>query len=148
MANRIHSAGPYRQVEYVAGGGITPGMLIMLNSSNQVVVHNDEGGAGQMLIAAEDALQGRIVSTAYVATERVTAILPQKGCEFNGFVEDGQDIAIGDRLIGAGNGKWKEASDLESGETLDPGTPQCIALEANDLTGSDSSDTLSLMRVL
>lgn len=147
MSNRIHRKGPYIHEEAAAGAaGIKPGMLIKLNSSGQVVIHDDEGGRGEAGIVEEDALQGGNVSTAYTSGDVLSYLLPTKGGEANVLIEDGQDISIGDKLISAGNGKFKIASDLESGETLDQVI--AIATEANDLTGSNTSDTLSGARFI
>ena len=146
-AKRIHVAGPYRHEEaVVSGSDIYPGMLVRLNSSGQIVVHADEGGRGEMMVMEEDALQGAIVSTVYTATNVGSYMLPAKGTVFYGLVEDGQDIAIGDPLISAANGKFKEDSDLESGETLDE--VLAVAMEAWDGTASDTDDTLVKMRAL
>ena len=80
MANRIHSKGPSQHEEYVAGAaGIYPGYLLLLNSANQVVNHNVEGGVAEALFAEEDALQGHTVSTVYTSGAVVSCILPGKG---------------------------------------------------------------------
>lgn len=143
---RIHSKGPMRQEEFVAGeAGIYPGMLCEMNSSSQLIKHDDEGGRGEFIIAIEDVLQGNTVATVYTSGAIVTAGLPSKGSEVNVLIEDGQDISAGDPLISAGNGKFKKSSDLESGETLDQ--VMCYATEDCDLTGSNSSDTLCGARV-
>ena len=148
MANRIHSKGPVRHEEAAAGeAGIYPGMLLKLNSSGQVILHTTEGGAlgDETLIAEEDALQGRTVSQVYTAGDTVSYLVPGIGAEINMLIEDAQDIAIADKIMSAGNGKLKETTDLESGETL--AKVIGIAIEANDLTGSNTSDTLSAIRI-
>lgn len=143
--NRIHAKGDYRQIEHdAAAAGIYPGMLLKVNSSDNVAVHDTEGGRGECLIAAEDALQGNTVSTVYTVSTPVTCILCQKGTEFYGLLEDGQNAVIGSELMSTGDGKFKLASDLESGETLSQVI--AIAVEAKDLTGSNTSDTLTRMR--
>ena len=147
MANRIHSKGPFRQEEAIAhAAGVYPGMLVMLNSDGEVAVHATEGGRAEAAFAMEDALQGKTVDDVYTVGTIVTYILPGKGSVVNAMIEDGQDVAIGDHLISAGNGKLKVSTDIESGETLS----QVIAVaeEACDLTGSDTSDTLSAVRIL
>ena len=146
MANRIHHKGKYQTVEYNAGGTITPGMLLTLGSAGTVTAHATEGGRAEALFAQEDALQGKTISQNYTSGNPVSCILPMKGSSVNVLVEDGQDVSIGNELISAGNGKFKVASDLESGETLSQVI--CIALEANDLTGSNSSDTISAARIV
>lgn len=149
MANTIKGKGTFRQEEAVAGeAGIYPGMLLKMNSSGQVVMHSTEGGVlgDEVLIAAEDALQGNTVDTVYTVSTPVTYLVPNKGSEVRMLIEDGQDIAVGDKIMSAGNGLLKETTDLESGETL--ASVVGVALEANDLTGSNTSNTLSLVRVV
>lgn len=147
MATTIHSKGDYRLEEFDAGeAGIYPGMLIELNSDGDVIKHDEEGGRGIAMFAAEDALQGNTVSTVYTNGARVTCCLPAKGSEVNALIEDGQDISIGEHLISAGNGKLKAIDDLESGETASQVI--AVAAEACDLTGSNSSDTLARVIIL
>ncbi len=149
MANRVHSKGPFRQDEALAGvAGILPGMLLKLNSAGAVIRHTTEGGVlgDETLIAMEDALQGKNADTAYTNGTRVTYAIPGKGSVFNLLIEDEQDIAIGDKIMSAGNGKLKETTDLESGETL--AHVVGVAEEANDLTGSDTADTRSAVRIV
>jgi len=144
---RIHGKGLFLQEEYVAAAaGIYPGMLVKMDSSGNVAVHADEGGRAELMLAIEDVLQGKTVSTVYTISTIVTCILPCKGGEVNALIEDGQNVAIGDHLISAGNGKFKVASDLESGETYDE--TLLVAVEACDLTGSATSDTLCACRVV
>ncbi len=146
-SNRIHLKGEARHEEAKAGAAnIKPGMLIKLNSAGAAIVHTDEGGRGEAGIVEEDALQGINVLTAYTNGEILSYLLPAKGSEVQVLVEDGQNISIGDSLISAANGKFKIASDLESGETLDQVI--AVATEANDLTGSNTSDTLSAARIV
>lgn len=149
MANRIHNKGTFRHEEADAGeAGIYPGMLIKLNSSGDVVKHSTEGGelGDEVLIAAEDALQGETIDTVYTSGDVVSYVMPSKGSVINMLIEDGQDVSIGNKLMSAGNGKLKVSTDLESGETL--AHVVGVAEEACDLTGSNSSDTISAVRVV
>lgn len=149
MANRIHNKGEYRLEEYRAAvAGIYPGMLLTLNSDNKVAIHAVEGGVlgDEALFAEEDALQGKTIADVYAIDALVRVLVPGKGSVVNALIEDGQDISIGDKMISAGNGKLKVSTDLESGETLAhvPG----IATEDIDLTGSNTSDTISAVRIV
>lgn len=147
MKNRIHSKGERIYEEAAAGAaGILPGMLIMLNSSGEAIVHATEGGRAEAAFAEEDAKQGAIVSTAYTNGDILSYLLPTKGGEVNVLIEDGQDIAIGDHLISAGNGKMKAASDVSSAALLLE--VLAVATEANDLTGSNTVDKLSAARII
>lgn len=147
--HRIHSKGSYRHDEaYAAEAGIYPGMLLTLNSSGKLAIHSTEGGVlgDEKIVAEEDALQGKTVDTVYTIDTIASYMIPNKGSVVNMLIEDGQDISIGDKLISAGNGKLKVTTDLESGETL----ANVVGIsEANiDLTGSDSEDTISPVRII
>ncbi len=148
IRNKILLKGNYgRREEAVAGAaGLYPGMLVKLNSSGQVVVHDDEGGFAERCFVLEDVLQGKTKSDVYTINDIVSLHLALPGDEVQGLIEDGQNISVGDQLISAGNGKLKAASGLESGETLE----QVIAIATADcdLTGSGTTDTLSPVRVL
>ncbi len=148
MANRVHSKGPFQREEAKAGeSGIKPGMLIKLNSSGEVIKHATEGGVlgDETLIALEDALQGKNADTAYTDGAIVFFAVAPPGSTFYLLIEDEQDIDIGDKIMSAGNGLLKETTDLESGETL--AKVVGVAVAANDLTGSDSSNTRSEVRI-
>ncbi len=91
--------------EAVAGGTITPGMLIMRNSSNAVVVHNAAGGRAQAMFAFEDELQGKTISDNYVSGDNVVFVVPERGAEINAVVAaNAAAIVIGDFLESDGAG--------------------------------------------
>jgi len=145
-ANRIHSKGPYTHEEYIAAeAGIYPGMLLKLDSSGYVGIHDDENGRAEALFAEEDALQGNTVSTVYTVANLVSCILPGMGCEIRALIQDEQDISIGDRLVSAGDGTLKALGTLDS-EAIDVFVI-AVAMEACDLTGSDTPAAGTLCRV-
>lgn len=148
MANRVHNKGTFRQEEaYASEAGIYPGMLITLDSSDELAIHAVEGGelGDESMFAMEDALQGETIDDVYVISTLVTYIIPNLGSVVNALVEVDQDVSIGDKMCSAGNGKLKVISDLESGETL--AKVVGIAEEACDLTGSGAEDTLCAIRI-
>jgi len=145
-SNRIHSRGPYRYEEYKANSAlILPGMLLAIDSNGEVAPHSVVGGKAEAIFAVEDALQGINADTLYADNSIVACILPAKGSEVNAIIEDGQDIAIGDRLMSQGNGKLVVLSDVSG---ADQDEIVAIAVEANDLTGSNTSDTRSAVRIV
>lgn len=149
MANRIHSIGPFRHDEAKAGeAGIYPGMQVKFNSDGDVIKHSTEGGefGDEMIFADEDALQGKTVSQVYTSGDIVSLIIPAKGTVLNLLIIDEEDIAIGDKIISDGTGKFKEVMSLPSDKVL--GCVVGVAAEANDLTGSNTSDTLSAVRII
>ena len=147
--NRVHNKGTFSQEEYnAAEASIYPGMLIALDSDNNVEIHDDEGGTlgDQTMFAMIDYLQGKTKDTVYTVDYLVFVIIPNVGSVVNALIEDGQDVSIGDKLCSAGNGKLKVTSDIESGETL--AKVVGIAMEDRDLTVSDSDDTISAVRIV
>ena len=149
MANRIHvkSEGMVYDEKNAGAAGILPGMLVMLNSSDKVVIHATRGGRGQLMIVLEDSLQGNTVSDAYTADNPVRVWMPRRGDVFYGLLKDGQDVNIGDQLISAGDGKFEEvAQAVSAGVTVQQAFAE--VLEACDTTVSGVTDTLVKMRAL
>lgn len=128
---RIHSKGEYRHEEYYAAeAGIYPGMLLEINSAGKVIKDATSGGAvgDEVLIAGEDALQGKTVNDVYVINTIVTVIVPQKGTELNMLLLDGEDVSVGEKIMSGGNGTLK----ANSGGTAIVG----VATEALDLSAT------------
>lgn len=145
MSDTIFLTEDYVQVEHDAGAsGIKPGMLVKVNSSDNVVVHANEAGDGECLIVREDSYQGNIVDTAYTSGDPVFCGIPAPGCEFQGLLKAGQNVVIGDQLVSAGDGTWKEAQAVDSATSLI--TVLAIAREAKDLSGIGAVDALIKMR--
>ena len=118
----------------------------MLNSSGQIVVHNSEGGWAEAAFALEDALQGNTIATVYTSGAVAQYMLPVKGAVVNALIADGQDIAIGEKLISGGDGTLISFDDSASG--ISNPIPIAVAEEARDLTGSNTSNTISAVRIL
>lgn len=140
---RIHAKGSYdRNLELIAGeAGIKPGMLCKINSAGAVIKHSTSGGAlgDENLIALEDALQGSInVDTAYTNGQRVFLAIAKAGSEYNILIADEEDVNVGDKIMAGGAGTFK----VNSGGTK----VVAIAVEDNDLTGSNTSNKLSQVR--
>jgi len=145
MVHRIHSKGPYTHEEYEAGeAGIYPGMLVKLMSDNTVDLHDTAGGRAEAMFVEEDALQGKTVDDVYAAGAVCSVILPGLGCEVNARIQNDQDLAIGDRVVSAGDGTLMALGTLDS-EAVDVFVIG-VMMEAIDLTGSEAS-TERLARV-
>lgn len=89
--------------EYVAGGVITPGMLVAYNSDKKVAAHNAKGGSAFPMFALEDELQGKGIDEAYAAGAPVQVWVPYRGDHVNALVT-GAEIVAGDFLQSAGDG--------------------------------------------
>jgi hypothetical protein len=121
--------------ERIADGAITPGHLVEIQSTGKIKVHDTAGGFCQKAFAVEDDLQGNPISTAYTSGARVQYNVMLPGDQVNALIKDGENIAIGDKLVSAGDGTLKEATS----ETADS-TIVAIAVEACDMSGSSGAD--------
>jgi len=148
MANRVQSKGPFQYFEAVAAVAITPGMLVKLDTNGKVTKHTQEAGVAgdENIFATEDALQGRSKATDYAIGDIVSCIIPNVGSEVHALIEDGQNLSISERVMSAGNGLIKSVDDIESGETLVKVIG--VAVEARDLTGSNTVNTFSRIRIV
>lgn len=138
---RIHltKGGESRHEENLAGGVITPGMLIVLNSSNQVIAHATEGARTAPRFAVEDALQGRDIGTNYASGELVSHVIALPGDVIYAILEEGQNVAAGAKLASNGAGEL---------QAVGGGTAIAEALEAIDATESDVTLADRRIRVL
>ena len=138
--NRIHLIGDFRREEAVAVAAISPGHLIEEDSAGEFQVHSTEGGYAMRLVAVEDALQGDTIDDAYAADDLVSGNVELPGNEVQMYLAAGENVAIGDNLISAGDGTLIANGSEASGVTV----RQLIAVarEAKDLSGSGAVDTL------
>lgn len=121
--------------ERAAVAAITPGHLIEVTSADKVQVHSTAGGLAQKAFAVEDDLQGNTITDAYAAADRVQYMVLERGAEVNALIADGEAIAIGDKLVSAGDGTLKELTSESTDESV-----VAIALEACDMSGSSGAD--------
>lgn len=118
---RIHSKGPFRHEEMKAAeSGIYPGMLLRMDNAGEVELHDSKGGdiGDEVLVAEEDALQGRTVDIVYADDSIVSIIIPGKGATVNMRVAENEVISIGEKVCSAGNGYIRSAPDLDSPSEL------------------------------
>ena len=93
-------------IEKEADAAITPGMLLELNSDDEVLAH-DTAGANvvPIMFALEDELQGRGIDTDYAAGDQVQVWIPYRGDIVNALLADDQDITLGEYLESNGEGR-------------------------------------------
>lgn len=137
VPKRIQLKGTNHFEEGVAGGTVTPGMLVGLNSDNEVVAHASAGAACVPAFALEDALQGRTIADNYVEGELVFYAIGKPGDIYYAWLALGEDIAVGDLLESEGTGMLVK---------IDSGVAIAEALDAIDLSDS-STDADSRIRV-
>lgn len=131
--------------EMVASAAITPGMLLIIESTGKVKAHNQADKDVFPIFALEDELQGKGIDDAYAANAPVQCWIPYRGDIVNAILADGQKVVIGDPLTSDGYGRLKKHV-TDTGASTVPWTvyPEQIvgyAAEALDLSGSSGEET-------
>lgn len=109
----IDLGGQSVQREGIAGGAITPGMLVTVNSSGEVVVHGTAGQEGARGFAVEYDLAGRGIDDDYAQGDQVVYRTPAEGSRFYGILASGQNVSRGAALTSNGDGRLKAAGDTD-----------------------------------
>lgn len=123
--------------ELVAGGTITPGMLIEQYSATQVRAHSTAAGNAEKMFAVEDELQGKTIDDNYSATNVVFCWLPMRGDIVNAILAHGQNIAtVGTFLVSNGNGHLKAKTSYASTGDVDVEEIVGVAIEAVNATSA------------
>lgn len=135
MANKIVLKGNPDQETGTAGGTITPGHLLQLNSSDQYVVHGVAGGNHSAIFAIEDSLQGNSIGDDYTTGNKMQIVNCAPADEINAILHTNQTIAIGDYLESAGNGRLQEHG-VDSGAVIYTRPIVAQAREAVTTTGA------------
>jgi len=130
--------------EMVASAAITPGMLLIIESTGKVKAHNQADKDAFPIFALEDELQGKGIDDAYAANAPVQCWIPYRGDIVNAILADGQKVVIGDPLTSDGYGRLKKHV-TDTGASTVPWTvyPEQIvgyAAEALDLSGSSGAE--------
>lgn len=130
--------------EKVASAAITPGMLLIIESTGKVKAHNQADMDVFPIFALEDELQGKGIDDAYAANDPVQCWIPYRGDIVNAILADGQKVVIGDPLTSDGYGRLKKHV-TDTGASTVPWTvyPEQIvgyAAEALDLSGSSGAE--------
>ena len=137
--------------EAIAGGAITPGMIVELTNaaSDTVVVHNSAGeNVVPIAVAVEDDLQGNGITTAYASASMVQYNIQAPGSVFYGLVNDGENITKGAILESAGNGKVQAHAASSAGALEYPRAIVGVALDAVDMSDSSGADPNGRIRIL
>lgn len=118
---------------------ITPGALLELTSAGLVQAHSTAGGSVLPMFALEDEFQGKGIDDNYAVSVKVQVWIPGRGDQVYALLENGENIAIGDFLTSAGDGKLKKLA-TESDDTAVEAIVG-VAVEAVDDSGSSVNDT-------
>ena len=144
--NQVHLQGEFRREEALAAGAISPGMLVEWDSAGEFQAHSTEGGYAQRMFAEVDALQGNTLDDDYAADDLVSVNIEAPGNYTQAFLKAGENVAINDELISAGDGTLIKNGSETSGTTIDQVVAH--AKEAKDLSGSGAVATLMKVQVL
>ena len=132
--------------EMVASAAITPGMLLIIESTGKVKAHNQADKDAFPIFALEDELQGKGIDDAYAANDPVQCWIPYRGDIVNAILADGENVAIGDPLTSDGYGRLKKhVTDVgaSAAELVSIYPLQIVgyAAEALNLSGSSGEET-------
>jgi len=128
--------------EYEAYEAISPGMLIEPRPGYETVrKHATEGGNAIPMFAIENFLEGKGITDAYAAGEKVQCWIPQRGDQVYALIEDEQNIAIGDYLESNGSGYLQKHIPDEGSAAVYPNQIIGQALEALDLSSLSTADS-------
>lgn len=109
-----------------SGSTIKPGMRIIRNSSDVVVIESTQGGLNAVAIATEDELRGKTVDDTYSSGDLVPFCFPRSGDVINVVLTANENVAIGDKLIVTTTGKYIKT-------TGSPAQTDFIALESSNV---------------
>ncbi len=84
---------------------------------DMVQPHSNASNNAQMLIAEEDALQGRSRATDYAIGERVFLRILKSGDKFLAKLKASENVAMNDALVSAGDGSLQKASSADTTST-------------------------------
>jgi len=132
--------------EMVAVGAITPGHLVEIDSAGEVQVHSTAGGNVLPMFALEDELQGKKITDAYVADDKVQVWIPGRGDVVYALLKDGETAVIGSWLESAGDGTLQVHAADSTGDYL-PLQIVGQAIEAVDMSVSSGADPTGRIQV-
>lgn len=109
--SRIVLIGDYhKHEEAIAGAALYPGHLIHQQADGTVIKNAGAGVKAEILLALEDALQGRGIETPYAEGERVSIGIPEKGAVVYVWLSGGENADKGEFLTPNGDGTFKVSS--------------------------------------
>lgn len=138
MPNTIVLKGDPLRKEELAGGAISPGDLIELNSSGVVVRHATAGANAVPMFAVEMDLIGSGITNSYPSGDTVKFVVSRPGDEIYALLASGQNVAKGAFLESAGNGALR-AYTQQSGSNVFPAAIVAKAVEAVNNTAGDAT---------
>ena len=130
--------------EIKAGGIITPGQLLEINSAGAAIRHNSAGASQYGLFADIDrSLGSRDIDVNYASGEQVQCIWARRGMEINTLLKEGETITIGEFVESDGAGDVQAHLPDASNVPVFTSNIVGIGREALDLSDSSGADPSS-----
>lgn len=129
--------------EATAAGAIQPGALLEIDANGDVQNHSVAGGRAELMVALEDALQGRTIDDAYAVGDIVSHKLLTIGSKVQAILQDGETAVIGSPLYSNGDGTLVVTDPLAGS-----GVVIAVAQEAVDLSGAPAENGFVAVRVV
>lgn len=134
--------------EYDAAGTITPGDLLELNSSGDVIRHNSAAARiGPRYVAVENDIAGDDITHDYASGEVVQVHSARPGEVLLMRLSNGESVVIGDFLASDGAGRLDRVTSNSSALDAEVTSIFAVALEAKDMSDSSGADPTPLFRV-
>lgn len=134
--------------EAVAGGAITPGHLVIFDSSGDLVVHATEGGDAQPRFAVEQEFIGDGITDAYADDDQVQYVVARPGDEIYAILAASQVVAKGDALSSKGDGTLKKHAPQSINEAGSATvTVQADAIVAYAIEAVTTTDAVARIKV-
>lgn len=93
-----------RYEEGITDGVVYPGMIVRRQTTDKMKAHDVAGGAGPLAVVEEDALQGKTIDDSIADATFLPFWYPKPGDMLLFRLAAGQNVAIGDKLMSAGDG--------------------------------------------
>lgn len=129
--------------EFKAGGIITPGQLLYINSAGAVLRHNAAVGVQSALFANIDFPQGNDIDDNYASGEQVQCIHALPGDVINCLLKDGETVVVGSKVESAGDGDMQLYVADSAAQPAIPNSIVGTAIEALDMSDSSAADPAS-----
>lgn len=141
------------RLERVAGGTITPGHLVALNSADKLVVHATAKGKAAPIFAVEsehlnndDGSASADIDHNYASGDFVQSEVLCAGCEVNALVAAAATAIVeGDLLESAGDGTLRKRTAFDAVTPAPAGEVVAVALEAVDNSAGGSAARIRVM---
>ncbi len=141
--------GPSIQREFKAGGAITPGHLVEVDSTaGDVVVHSTAGGTAVTMFALEDEAQGKTIDQVYADNNEVRCGVFTAGQEVFALLYNGENASVGSFLESQGDGTLRVVDTDASVGAVGIQSVVGQALEAVDMSGSSGADPSGRIRIM